>query len=389
MAKKFRGSRRLKREIDSWSEEGLLTEEQAKKLYARYDLHLPEPWYRKTGFIISSLALLFVAIGILLIVIENWYRISFPNRIAIIIFPLISSWLIGLTYLHKEKKEEAELTFFFSNLAFGANIFLLSNLFHTNYYFPSGLLWWILGVIPFAIYFQSNIHHFIIQILCLAWFSCQLYFHHYSFWSPVIMGVIAWLLYSKPNVFMLILAIVNTYLFFINLETLFLKTETEFIILVSTISLFLIIALHWLRHQYSEKLIERIDASAGFLIIFTLYLFTFQAIIDAVLENELSYLTISLFLISMALYIIQPKQTYTSLEVLIVALLILEYLSANYFLEKVFPAYPNFLVVINNSLIIGLILFLLAYGLKKKQKQVFIVGVCFLLFVFTSRFFYL
>ena len=205
----------LQNEIKSWVEEGIISPEQAASLHQKYELTGTVPWYRKSSFIITAVALILVGMGLVLLISENWHRFNIPLRSAIGLLPLFLAYGTGFYLLQKDRYKEAELAFFFGSIVFGINIFLQAQIFHIDNYFPDGFKWWLIGAIPIALYFRGNLHNFLLQFLFFAWTKELLEYEHFSWWGPLLFLPILYLWYLKPNRLQHFFTLINGYLLLI------------------------------------------------------------------------------------------------------------------------------------------------------------------------------
>ncbi|MCS7074387.1 MAG: DUF2157 domain-containing protein, partial [Bacteroidia bacterium] len=83
--------------------------------------------------------------------------------------PLASSWASTLYFLQHTNHIALEVSVLASNLLLGVNIFLLAQIFHISAYYPDGILWWIIGMIPGSLLLKSVIQTMIIQSVALIW----------------------------------------------------------------------------------------------------------------------------------------------------------------------------------------------------------------------------
>lgn len=94
-------SPQFREEIQSWVADGVISGEQAAKLFARYELDREAPWYLQSGFWLRGLAILLVSMGFLLIISENWHRFNVPVRMAFGLVPLLAAYGFGLRFFSR------------------------------------------------------------------------------------------------------------------------------------------------------------------------------------------------------------------------------------------------------------------------------------------------
>lgn len=382
----FKGSLRLKREILSWVEENLISEAQAEKLYQKYDLQKEAPWYLGSGFILKGLALLLTGMGILLIISENWQRFNIPTRMAFGLVPLFAAYGWGFKFLYAKKKDAAELAFFFAGIMFGVNIFLQAQIFHISAYYPNGLLWWIIGTLPAAIYFRSSLHHLLVQSLYFIWMTRQLEYSQFSPWAPLLFAGMLYLLYLKPNKLILLAAILNSYLLIYNLND-FLTHDAfkAFWLIFVAAALLILLLLQLLRSAYDEKFLERIYRAGNLAILFIFYLHTFEEVARSYAGNQPSFVGFGLLAVLTVFWIkLEKSPEFMGLLPAAVILLALHLSGIFYSGDK--EPFGAAAIIGTNLLFFGYALWHISYGIRRQAKRFFMTGVLMIVVLAISRY---
>lgn len=382
----FKGSSRLKQEIQSWVDEKLITPEQGEQLFARYELSKDAPWYLRSGFILKGLALLLGGMGFLLLISQNWERFGTPLQMAIGLVPLLATYAIGFRFLKRGLPEQAELAFFLASILFGMNIFLQAQIFHISSYFPDGVLWWIIGALPVALYFRSALHHLLVQALYYIWLLQQLEFHQFSFWAVLLFAALLYLLRQKPSKTVFLATIANSYAFVFNLNTAVTGREFQgFWLLAIAATLVIVLAIHFFRHQYDEKFIERLHTLGVWVITFIFYLHTFGDLTEFYVGNEISPVSLGLLALVGVLFYYTDKSLVNIMIITIAGVvLILQIAGAYYQGDK--RDFGDIAFIVNNLLFFAYALWNVRYGINHQIKRHFMTGIFLIVALAVTRY---
>ncbi|WP_448519225.1 DUF2157 domain-containing protein [Rhodoflexus sp.] len=214
---KLQHAPRFKEEIDTWVAEGIIGESQAQELIRRYELDVPPPWYMQSGWLLRGIGLLVVAAGILLLIAENWQHFPVPVQMAVGLLPLAASYAVAWREQSLGRMRQAELAMLFGSLLLGVNIWLQAQIFHISAYYPDGILWWIIGALPVIFWFQNKILHFFFTVLACVWLGVQFEYEQFSLWAALIVGLLFYMEYLKPNGWTLVACIALGLWFFLGL----------------------------------------------------------------------------------------------------------------------------------------------------------------------------
>ncbi len=378
----FKGSARLKQEIESWLAEGIIDQSQADLLSERYELDQAPPWYLQSGFIIRSVAILLAGLAFLLVISENWHQFNIPVRMSIGLLPLLISYFLGYRFYSTGKISNAELTFFFANLLFGLNIFLQAQIFHISAYYPNGILWWIIGALPIAFFFRSILHNLLLTVLFYIWIVQLIDHHQFSYWAIVLLPALFYQLYRSPSKLMLLGVFFNAYMFFYTLNT-WLNLK-EYLTLTLSITLLAICGLHFFQEQYSQKFIERCHKVCFWIIALVFFLHTFKRnlITGSPGYSEL----VILLLVVAAGWLVYQKADKLDLSLLavVVAIVLIQAAYAFYFSELGRDSMEIF--ILYNLLFFAFAVWLISYGIQHHLKYYFVSGVSLVVLQAISRY---
>lgn len=142
----------LAAEAKSWVDEGLVSQEQAERILARYGARLPDGRERSAGYyVLISLAALFGGLALLVLVSANWDQIPRHLRMAGLVLVTLTFHGLGLRSWGRGKGSLALVWFFLGCLAYGTTIFLIAQIYHLGEHYPDGIFWWAAGSLPFAL----------------------------------------------------------------------------------------------------------------------------------------------------------------------------------------------------------------------------------------------
>jgi uncharacterized membrane protein len=383
----FKGSLRLKQEIQTWVDENIITPAQAEQLCVRYGLLGEPPWYRRSGFILKALALLLTGMGLLLLISENWHHFNIPIRMAFGLVPLFAAYFLGFRFLYGDKKEAAELAFFFAGILFGVNIFLQAQIFHISAYYPGSILWWILGTLPVALYFRSNLHHALVQVLFFIWINQQLQYSQFSFWTPVLYAGMIYLLYIRPHKLILFATILNTYLMVYNVNSaIAARGDTGFWLIFVALTVFILTLLPALKSGYDEKFRERLHDAGALTIFFIFYLHTFEEISRSYAGNVFSVAGVVLMAAVILLFLIQREKSAELYSLLAIGGIVLILHLSGIVYNGIQEEFGRIVMILTNFLFFLFGMWFIGHGIRHQGKRVFMSGIFMIVVLAISRY---
>lgn len=385
----FKGSARLRNEIGEWVEQGIISREQARLLRERYELDRDTPWFLRSGFILRALALLLAGMGLFLLISQNWSSFPLVARVATGAVPLAIAYGLGLYYRFSEQLEKAELAFFFASLAFGANIFLQAQIFHISAYYPEGLLWWLIGALPFAIYFMSSLHNGLLNTVYFFWLTQQIAYNQFSWMSPLLLGGILYILWFRPNKTVLLMTTVNIYLFLFNInDGLHEHYFPEFWLLLYAVTLLLLVLFPLVREQYDDAFLLRLARALHLVLIVTLFVNTFEEMVSSILHNGGDFAPVSYAVLAVVLlgYVLQPKTPFLTASLLLVLPLLAIHV-VSFYTDMLVPDISHYLAILVNVVLFAYAVWRIRYGLQRRKKHEFMGGILMIVALAISRYF--
>ena len=162
-------------ELAKWREEGLVSDEAARKIAARYDIDLSGENERRS-FILKLVAYLFLALSLFTLVGANWEELPRAVRLIIVLGILAAVNFSGVWAQKNGKETQATTLFFLGNFCYGAAIVLVAQIYHLGEHMPNGVLLWAIGALALALATRKSIIALQALILGLVWFLMEFEF---------------------------------------------------------------------------------------------------------------------------------------------------------------------------------------------------------------------
>ena len=162
-------------ELAKWREEGLVSDEAARKIAARYDIDLSGANERRS-FILKLVAYLFLALSLFTLVGANWEELPRAVRLIIVLGILAAVNFSGVWAQKNGKETQATTLFFLGNFCYGAAIVLIAQIYHLGEHMPDGVLLWAVGALALALATRKSIIALQALVLGLIWFLMEFEF---------------------------------------------------------------------------------------------------------------------------------------------------------------------------------------------------------------------
>jgi uncharacterized membrane protein len=146
MSRKF-----LETESPAWVSEGLISEEQRRRLLARYP---PEP--QALG-LLPLLGSVLVGLSALSVVAANWQGLPTTLRMALMLSSLVGAYATGNYFLKRGNFSLGYALIGLGLILFGASIILTSQLYQLVGYDVSGLLAWVVAGVALCVLYNSRV----------------------------------------------------------------------------------------------------------------------------------------------------------------------------------------------------------------------------------------
>ncbi len=395
---------KLKKEIDAWVTEGVITIEQSKKLYQRYKLSYNPVFYKESGFILKAVAIFLVGLALFLIIEENWSTLPLLAKGLVGLLPLLSLLILAIrSVLNKNEHNKTELLFFFSHLLIGLNIFLQTQIFEISLPNSVQLLAWSTITLIVTVFFKSRLNLFLLLLIITIFHWNQLSKNHlelqknYFYWFSVpIFWVSGYLVYLNINRLNIVMGILNLFLCGVLIDRAFhgsdsLTTNITFL-KFSSVSFLVLSALPWLHEKLNSSFLQKIKYSVYFL---NLALFCFYFVnqeIHHITFARLPTLTsVVYFCLGLAVYVKTKQNLFLNITLSLLIHVFLLNIVGYYLLGDLDTPHTAWVGSINISFFIAsnVIFFICCavsvyHGLRDKMKDFFFTGVVmFLMLVFT------
>nr|WP_314748278.1 DUF2157 domain-containing protein [uncultured Campylobacter sp.] len=162
-------------ELAKWREDGLISDEAARKIAARYDIDLSGA-NEQRSFILKLVAYLFLALSLFTLVGANWEELSRAVRLIIVLGILATVNFSGVLVQKNGKETQATTLFFLGNFCYGAAIVLVAQIYHLGEHMPDGVLLWAVGALALGLATRKSIITLQALILGLVWFLMEFEF---------------------------------------------------------------------------------------------------------------------------------------------------------------------------------------------------------------------
>lgn len=162
-------------ELAKWREDGLISDEAARKIAARYDIDLSGANERRS-FILKLVAYLFLALSLFTLVGANWEELPRALRLIIVLGILAAVNFSGVWAQKNGKETQATTLFFLGNFCYGAAIVLVAQIYHLGEHMPNGVLLWAVGALALGLATRKSIITLQALILGLVWFLMEFEF---------------------------------------------------------------------------------------------------------------------------------------------------------------------------------------------------------------------
>ena len=143
-------------ELDEWQRRGLIGAGQARRILALYGLTVPVAGEARRQGRLAALAgvlgAVLTGVGVILFVASNWQRMDRPLKVVLLLGMLLAAYGVGywLKLGRAERPGVGEGFIFLGSIIFGANIFLIAQIYHVRVGEPLLLAAWSAGAFATA-----------------------------------------------------------------------------------------------------------------------------------------------------------------------------------------------------------------------------------------------
>ncbi|MBI5075867.1 MAG: DUF2157 domain-containing protein [Nitrospirae bacterium] len=174
--------RKLRVEMGSWIEKGFISYEQRDKILSHYNTVSEVQTKAGSGrliTVVSVLGSILVGLGIILFVASNWHLIPKIGKLALLFSTMIGAYGAGyyMRYVRQNYVKVGASLIFLGTMAYGANIYLIAQIYNISVHYPNGELLWVLGTLPLAYLLRFRTILTLALVNLLIWLGMEA-----SFW---------------------------------------------------------------------------------------------------------------------------------------------------------------------------------------------------------------
>ena len=173
-------------ELDLWCAQGILSQEQARRIRDLYEstTEVSERKRSRGIFALLGVAAFLVGLAALLVIGYNWEAMPRGLKLATVLAAILGTHAFGFYLRYRQHaRTSSEIVFFLGCLFYGAGIWLVAQVFHISAHYPDGVWWWAVGVLPFALCFDTLLLHGLLVALLGVWAGLEvLNFGHLGSW---------------------------------------------------------------------------------------------------------------------------------------------------------------------------------------------------------------
>jgi uncharacterized membrane protein len=197
-------------EIAQWRSEGVIDQELAAVLAARYPI-TDKGWSR---MVFSVLGAILLGLGVILFFAYNWASLPKFAKLGVIFAALLGSHGAALWSARRAAAPAslAEGLHILGVMLFGAGIWLVAQIYHIDEHYPNAFLFWSLGALSLAWALPSLAQGFLAVLLLSLWSAFDVFdFRWANHWAPLLtacgIAPLAWMQRSRVLLFFTLLAL--------------------------------------------------------------------------------------------------------------------------------------------------------------------------------------
>ncbi len=162
----------IRREIETWRAEGLISSELAEALANRYqttEVHRRAFGLSRFSSIIAIFGTVLVGLGVIGLMAVNWDGLSGFAKLGLLVGFTTASYIVGWSLAYRfEYPRTGIAIILLGAILFGASIHLIAQSFNVDVNHPNLVIAWFIGVIPLAYATRSNAVLVLSMILLLS-----------------------------------------------------------------------------------------------------------------------------------------------------------------------------------------------------------------------------
>ncbi len=166
----------LAKQLPLWVKDNLISGEQAKQLQSHYPVDDSMGLGR---LLITGIGAIMIGLGVILLFAYNWADMSKYLKLAVIFGSLISSHLLGMFVVGRNRLF-GESLFALGTMLMGSAIFLVGQIYHLDSHYPTAILLWSAGALAMAWALPSLTQAFMAICLVILWHVTEVFNFHYA-----------------------------------------------------------------------------------------------------------------------------------------------------------------------------------------------------------------
>ncbi|MFO0880306.1 MAG: GDYXXLXY domain-containing protein [Gemmataceae bacterium] len=162
----------LESELEAWESQGVISETQGEQILGTYESEDTQILRMRSTlvFVLMSMAGFLLGLALLLLISFNWEAMSRVEKLALFLVavPVVHGLALYLRF-RRAWPMLGEIVAFIACGIYGAGIWLVAQAYHIDAHYPDGFWWWALGVVPFALLYDSLLLHALTALLLAIW----------------------------------------------------------------------------------------------------------------------------------------------------------------------------------------------------------------------------
>lgn len=158
----------LWKELEAWTEAGLVSPTQREQLRSRYG---GQHEYNRLVSSILVLGAILIGLGLILFIASNWQALERPAKVGIVVAVILSFNAAGyaLSVGSGRYPKTGDALLLIGAIAYGAGIWLMAQIFQLPYNHADSVLGWLLGLLPVVWLMRTGLVLVLISLLAPVW----------------------------------------------------------------------------------------------------------------------------------------------------------------------------------------------------------------------------
>ncbi|HEY4526743.1 MAG TPA: DUF2157 domain-containing protein [Candidatus Paceibacterota bacterium] len=175
----------LVKKVESWVERGVINIRTARRILAAEGVNAEDALQIKSGgrvvSVISVLGAILVGLGIILFIGTNWAEISVTGKLGIISAAILIAYGAGyyLKYILGTYPRVGDALMLIGGISYGAGLFLVAQMFHTNANPVTLFFIWGAGLMPLMLFLRDELLYVLASIVFVAWSISAVFYEEF------------------------------------------------------------------------------------------------------------------------------------------------------------------------------------------------------------------